>query len=425
MTKRKQPARPGPKGPPRARKPGLPSVPRILFGVTDSDVVHSAGRIWRLAARLRDLTGWTVGGITHDPAQAAGAEALGLPTRVMKFEAPRQLVFDPVVQGAVEEAIGAIGDLVVPDAGVHLWKLIIPDDFRGQMPLLGAIPQEGIEADLLVLPLGSVYSSSAHGSALQAWLFQAARQAGIPVLGLETCPLGNKQTLSNWDCDHYAVRSEWSRDFLLREGAARPDQVSILRFEEGYLLRSGTDDYAEAFLANEAVIRKVLQAPIERKVIALFHSVASTWEMRRLLGALPRVREPMTLVIHVDSTVSRRGIPEPDLVLRAYRREIGGLRWVTLTEAVGRGLLLSLADVLITPVAGDVSEQARLRGKPAIVCQNLAEEGWDGPRLRWEPDPEAVPDLVNRWLDEGVLDRPRLDQVCARLLPRREEAPHV
>lgn len=400
-------------------------APRVLFAVPDADADYSTGKIWRLAARLRDLAGWTVTGITNEKKWATSAEEAGIPVRLKTFQAPHQALYGPEVHGAVDEALRAMGDLVIPGAGVHLWKLTVPDDFRGQMPLLGALHEEPLQADLLVLPLGSVYSSSLQGSALQTWLLAAARRQGIPVLGLETFPLGNKLALATWPCDHYAVRSPASRDFLVRHGLARPEEISVLRYEESYLVRAGLDDYAEAFLKSEQAIRSTLSAPPERKVIALFHSVAFTWEMRRTLAALSRLAEPVTIVIHVDARVFRRGLPERDLVMRAYAREFKNLDRVTMTEAVGRGLLLMLSDVALAATSGEVTEQAALRGKPALVCQSMCEERWEGPRLRWEPDPDAVPGVIERWSREGLLDGRRLDQVCTALLAARKEAVHA
>ena len=69
---------------------------------------------------------------------------------------------------------------------------------------------------------------------LYTWLVSEGRRKGIPVIGLEISPLGNKNTLSQLPMDHYAVKSDWAKQFLLRHGVAGPKNVSVLRWEESY-----------------------------------------------------------------------------------------------------------------------------------------------------------------------------------------------
>ena len=40
--------------------------PRVLFAVGDADFGYSETKIWRLAKKLKDQTGWNVVAVSHD-----------------------------------------------------------------------------------------------------------------------------------------------------------------------------------------------------------------------------------------------------------------------------------------------------------------------------------------------------------------------
>jgi hypothetical protein len=99
---------------------------------------------------------------------------------------------------------------------------------------LGAQPKTDLGADAVIVPLMAVDNNTKGSCGLYTWLISEARRKNIPVVGFEVSPLGNKNTLSQLPADHYAVKSQWSKDFLLRQKVPRPQQVSVLRWEESF-----------------------------------------------------------------------------------------------------------------------------------------------------------------------------------------------
>src|SRR5262249_7610446 len=119
------------------------------------------------------------------------------------------------------------------------------------------------------------------------------------------------------------------------------------------------------------------------------------------------------VIIRVDPRTTRRHLPEREIVLQSYGKEIRSLHHVVIDERIGVGLLLQLADVVIAPFAGTTTERASLCRKPTIVCQAMGQEGWRGEFLYWEPRPEKIPDLIRSWHAKGWLQQARLARVVA------------
>jgi hypothetical protein len=253
-------------------------------------------------------------------------------------------------------------------------------------------------------------------------MISEARRKSIPVVALEVSPLGNKNTLAHLPADHYAVKTESSKDFLVGEGLARPDRVSVMPWEESYCLWAGNDDYTEAYLEREAAARKMLNIPADRFTIVIPHHVAFLWEVRKILEALAQVDIPLSVVIRVDPRTTRRQFPERELVVETYGKEIRALPHVVIDERIGVGLLLQLADLVITPFSGTANERAALCRKPTIICQAMGQEGWRGEFTYWEPRPEKIPELIRAWRDKGALQRTRLARIIEMQLDKVAQA---
>jgi hypothetical protein len=234
--------------------------------------------------------------------------------------------------------------------------------------------------------------------------------------------LGNKNTLSHLPANYYAVKSEWAKNFLLREGIASAAQVSILKHEEAYLLWPGQDEYVEAYLEREPRARELLNIAPQRFVVFIPHHVAFLWEVRNILQALTRVPGPLSVVIQVNPHTIRRQYREREIVQKTYDKELRALPHVVVDERVGAGLLIQLADLMVSPFAGSTTERTVLCRKPAIICQAMGEEGWGGECLYWEPQPDKIPDLIQTWRERGLLGRTRLANLVTNLLPQLARA---
>jgi hypothetical protein len=287
--------------------------------------------------------------------------------------------------------------------------------------LFGARPDVGLNVDLVVLPLMCVDCNTLNSSGLYTLIVSQARAQQIPILGLEVSPLGNRYTMSQLPADHYAVKSDWSKNFLIEQGMAAAEQISVLTPEETALLRPGADSYVEAFFEKEALARQVLGLKEDRFAVLVPHHVAFIWEVRQILRALAQVREPLTVVIQANQHIIRRQFAEPDLIARAYHTEIKRLDHVVINTQVGVGLMAQLADVVVSPFAGTTTEGAALRRKPVIISQLMTQEGPEGEFIYWQPDAAKIVDMISAWRQNGILARVRLRDVVRRALNDRAQ----
>src|SRR5207253_8375139 len=210
------------------------------------------------------------------------AKKLMLDSRLIDIQSPGVTVEDRL--RSTDEMIRETADISIPGSDLLPWKVLAMDDFLSSLQLFGAIPTSSLEdADAVIVPLMAVDNNTRATCGLYTWIVSEARRKGIPVIGLEVSPLGNKNTLSHLPADHYAVKSHWSKDFLVHEKLATPEQVSILKWEESYFLWPGRDEYTEAFLERDAKAREMLNIPWDEFVVLLPQHVAFLWEARKIL----------------------------------------------------------------------------------------------------------------------------------------------
>jgi hypothetical protein len=97
--------------------------------------------------------------------------------------------------------------------------------------------------------------------------------------------------------------------------------------------------------------------------------------------------------------------------MESYGAEIRALPHVVIDEQIGVGLLLQLADLVISPFAGTTTERAALCRKPTIISQAMGYAGWQGEYVYWEPRPENIPSLMRAWQEQGWFDRAALARI--------------
>ncbi len=390
---------------------------RVLFAVGDADFGYSEGKILRLAQRLRAPTRWNVIVIGHDVPTIEQAKRLMLEARLIEIQSPGITVEERL--RSTDEMIRETADITIPGSDLLLWKVLAMDDFLSSLQLFGAIPTLSLEdADAVVVPLMAVDNNTRSTCGLYTWIISEARRKRIPVIGLEVSPLGNKNTLSHLPADHYVVKSYWSKEFLVRQKLAHAREISILKWEDSYFLWPGQDEYTEAYLEREEKAREMLNIPRNEFVVLIPHHVAFLWEARKILEALAEIGFPVHVVIRVDPRTTRRHLPEREIVLQSYGKEIRALHHVTIDERIGVGLLLQLADLVISPFAGTTTERASLCRKPTIVCQAMGQQGWRGEFTYWEPNSDKLPDLIRSWQESGWLERTDLARVIENLVTR-------
>ena len=401
-------------------KPASPPVsarPRILFAIGDAECFYTENQIWRLAKRLQAQAEWEVTCVTVDEAMRKAAADKGVQSAVIPLT-PRQAKWDEQL-ATVNELINKTSDIIIQGTQLPICKPIALDEFRGAMLLFGAQPNLGLNVDLVIVPLMCVDNNSLNASGLYTFIVAQARAQRIPVLGLEVSPLGNRNTMCQLPADHYAVKSHWSKNFLVKEGISPSERITILSEEECSLLRPGVDSYVEAYLDKEALVRQVLGLKEDHFIVLVPHHVAFIWEIRQILRALAQLPEPTTVVVQANPQAIRRRFTEPELVARVYEPEIKRLNHFVINTQVGVGLMAQIADLVIAPCAGTTTEGAYLRRKPVIICQLACDEGSDGEFLYWQPNAAKIPDLIRRWQENGILGRLGLRNIARRMLGQR------
>jgi hypothetical protein len=392
---------------------------RILFAIGDAETLYTGQRIWRLAQQLQGHPDFEVISATSEEPVRKIAADFGVQAALIPFQARRTTWNDQL--STVNELISATSDIIIPGSQLPLWKSIAPDEFRGSMLLFGARPDLSLNVDLVIVPLMCVDSNTLTASGLYTLIVSQARAQQIPILGLEVSPLGNRYTMSQLPADHYAVKSGWSKNFLIRKGMAAAEQISVLTPEETTLLRPGSDSYVEAFFEKEALARQVLGLKDGRFLVLIPHHVAFIWEVRQILRALAQLRGPMTVAIQADPHAIRRQFTEPELIGKTYEAELKRLDHVVINTQVGVGLMVQMADLVVSPFAGTTTEGAALRRKPVIICQAMTEAARDGEFIHWQPDASKIPEMITAWHAEGVLGRVRLRNAVFLTLKRRAQ----
>ena len=391
---------------------------KVLFAVGDADCGYSENKIWTLGERLAAQSGCRVVALSHSKEALEGARKVKLPTEWVAIDPKPVTVMDRL--RATDAMIRETADVLIPGSRLPLWKVLAMDDFLASLQLFGAQPAGALSGDALVVPLMGIDNNTRDTCGLYTWAVAEAKRRQIPIVGVEVSPIGNKHTLSQLPVDHFAVKSRWSREFLIREGLAQQDQVSVLKWEESYCLWPGRDDYTDAYLQNEAKVREMLGVDAKEFVVMIPHHVAFLWEVRKILQALAALTFPVTVVIRVDRRTVRRHFTEREIVQETYPKELAALPRVVIDDRVGVGLLLQLADLVIAPFAGTTTEHAALCQTPTIICQSLAQEGWRGEFTYWEPHPENLVGLITGWQRQGLLHRTALSQIVLSLLKRQQ-----
>ena len=309
----------------------------IFFAVGDADYGYTEGKILRLAQRFQNQTNCNLVVLTHDLETIEGAKKLGLQSRLVAIESPGITVEERLK--STDEMIRETADLAIPGSDLLLWKVLAMDDFLSSLQLFGAVPTFPLDqASAVIVPLMGIDNNTRSSCGLYTWVVSEAKRMGTPVIGLEVSPLGNKNTLCHLPADHYAVKTPWSRDYLIQEKIGTMEQMTVLTWDESYLLWPGQDEYTEAFLEREGKAREMLNIPRDEFTVLLSHHVAFLWEARKILQALGDLPFVKHVVIRVDPRTTRRHLPEREIVWQSYEKEIRRLPHVVIDERIGVGL---------------------------------------------------------------------------------------
>jgi hypothetical protein len=241
-------------------------------------------------------------------------------------------------------------------------------------------------------------------------------ELNVPVVGIEVSLLGNKQTLSASLADSYAVKTESSRRFVVREELASPERAFILPPNEAYLLTCRDDSYLDDFFRQETVLRERFELKRCELVIFIPHHVAFVYEIRQLLRALKSLPMPFSVILRTDPNTARQGLKEREIAEKVYRDEINSLPHVIVDDQGGWLWSLLLSDIVLSPVHSVFTELGATYGKFTVICQGWGENAWVTENLFSEARPVQAVDAVRGWIERRILSRTSLSRIITKIL---------
>jgi hypothetical protein len=394
--------------------------PRIWFAIGDADWKYTRGKFQTLVRRVAATERFDLSVVSHDQEICAAFQADGIANHCLPGEHLPLAAEHSVA--LTELMIRHTQDVIFPDSRLPVWKVMAMDDYLGCVDVV-AHPELPVAPDLLVYPLMGVDNNSTPASRLYSALLLKARNSRAPVVGLEVSLLGNRQTLGASLADSYALKSDFSRAFAVREGLAPPERCFVLPPNESYLLTCRSDAYLDDYFAQEEKIRcKFNLARRRAAVILIPHHVAFIHEIRQLLARLKGLPFPFSVVLRTDPNIARQGLKEREIAARVYRDEIAALPQVIIDDQGGWLWPLLLADAVLAPAHSVFTELAASYGKFTAVCQGWGESAWIGDHLFVEPRPDKAVHALCSWIKNNVLARRPLSDVLAAALKPKSDA---
>jgi hypothetical protein len=397
----------------------MTSKPHVRFAIGDADWKYARGKFRQLVGRVAAEQRYHVSVVSHDEeiCQAFAADEV----EVLHSPGNRIHLTPAHTVAMTELMIKLTRDVAFPESRLDLWKVTAMDDYLGSLDHVTHAPLPG-KPDLLVYPLMGIDNNSAAASHLYAAILLEASRAKIPVLGLEVSLLGNKQTLGASLADYFAVKSEFARDFVVREELAPAARTFVLPAAESYFLTCRNDAYWDDFFTQENKLRARLGINGDHAVIFIPHHVAFVYEIRELLRSLKSLPFPFTVLLRADPNIARQGLKEREIAERVYRDEIAALPNVIVDDHGGWLWSLLLADVVLAPIHSVFTELGASYGKFTVVSQGRGDSERISENLLIEPRPQQAVSALRFWIDHHVHRRFSLSQILQCILARRSES---
>ena len=380
----------------------------IVFAIGDADWKYSRGKLRRLIDRVAAEKRFSIKVVTHDEEIYAAFD----PADVDRFlvSGASHLIGPHHATAMTELMIRLTKDIRFPGSRLPIWKVMAMDDYRGSLNFVPP-PEITLNQDLVVCPLMGVDNNSAAAAHLYCTVLHTARKVNVPTLGLEISPLGNKQTLGASLVDYYALKTEWARQFVVRECLATADRAFVLAPEEQYLLTCRNDPYWDDYLSYEMLIRERFSVYRDRVTIFIPHHVAFVYEIREILRHLKALTFPFTVILRADPNIARQGLKEIDIAKKVYRDELNALPHAVVDEEGGWLWSLLFADIVVTPIHSVCSELAVNYGKLTVISQGWGEGSWIGENLYVEPRPDLAVSAIRSWVQQRFQYRSSLSEI--------------
>jgi hypothetical protein len=388
--------------------------PRILFALGDIDWKYSRGKLRHLVKRVAAAGPWDVSVVSHD--QEICRELEG---EIPSFHMPGSF---PVVLPQHALAMSDImirytSDVFFPDSRFPFWKTMATDDFVGCFTPSSHAPLP-FRPDLVVYPLMGIDNSTIGACHFYTEVVRQAHGKNVPVLGFEVSPLGDRQSLGASLADYYAMKTEFSRSFIVNQDLAPEENVFVMPPLENYLLTCRNDSLLDDFFPVEIGVRRSLGLPPEHATIFVPHNVAFVYETRQILAALAAVRYPIAVLLGVSPDVARHSRKEREIAEIVYRDEIAKLPCVLMCEERGWRELLMVSDIVVGPNFSVHAELASHYEKLTIIAQSMGERAWIAENFYAEPDAGRIAGLIDGWIDHRWRRRTSLADIARRVIDR-------
>jgi hypothetical protein len=391
--------------------------PRVLFAIGDIDWKYSRGKLRHLLKRIA-ADGFCEVSVASHAEEICRELEPDVPVFHMPGSFPGVLPHHALAMSDL--MIRYTSDVLFPDSRFPFWKTMATDDFVGCFTP-STHPALPFRPDLIVYPLMGIDNSTIGACHFYTEVVRQAHGLDVPVLGFEVSPLGDRQSLGVSLADYYAMKSEFSRSFVLRQQFASEERVFVMPPLETYLLTCRNDSLLDDFFPVETGVRKSLGVPPGYVTIFVPHNVAFVYETRCILAALGKLDYPAAVLLGVSPDVARHSRKEREIAEIVYRDEIAKLRCVLICEERGWRELLLTSDIVVGPNFSVHAELAAHYGKLAIVCQAMAERAWIAENFYAEPDPERLTSLIGGWIEHSWLKKKNLSQIIRNILTERGE----
>ncbi len=376
--------------------------PNVVFAIGDADWKYTRGKLRRLVERVTSEDRFKINVATDDEEIYAAFDQVNVER--IRLPGESHVIGMHHATALTELMIRLTRDVRFPDSRLPIWKVMAMDDYRGSLNFVPS-PEFPVVPDLLVCPLMGVDNNSAAAAHLYCAALLAARQANVPVVGLEVSPVGNKQTLGASLAHHYAMKSNWARGFVIREQLAGADRAFVLPPEENYLLTCRNDLFWEDFFSYETILRQRFSISRDRVTVFIPHHVSFVYEIREILRHLKSLPFPCSVILRADPNIARQGLKEIDIARKVYADELNELPHAVVDEEGGWLWSLLLADVVLSPIHSVCTELAVAYGKLTVVCQGWGESAWAGENLYVEPRPALAMSALRSWVEQHFRHR--------------------
>jgi hypothetical protein len=388
--------------------------PRVLFAIGDIDWKYSRGKLRHLVKRVACEGVWDVSVVSHDQEICRELEG-DIPAAHMAGSFP--VVLPQHALAMSDLMIRYTSDVLFPDSRFPFWKTMATDDFVGCFTPSSHTPLP-FRPDVVVYPLMGIDNSTIGACHFYTEVVRQAHGMNVPVLGFEVSPLGDRQSLGASLAEYYAMKTDFSRSFIVGQELAPEENVFVMPPLENYLLTCRNDSLLDDFFPVEIGARRSLGLPPDYVTIFVPHNVAFVYETRRILAALSALHYPVAVLLGVSPDVARHSRKEREIAEIVYRDEIAKLPCVLMCEERGWRELLLMSDIVVGPNFSVHSELASHYQKLTIICQAMGERAWIADNFYAEPEADRIAGLIDGWIDHRWRRRTSLARIIGQILER-------